>query len=81
MRNVTGSFTVESDGSGSIYATDVRGSVIVESDGSGNIEVNKVGRDFKVDSKGSGSIDYASVTGQVDIPERHRDRGRRNDER
>ena len=81
VRNVTGSFTVESDGSGSIYATDVRGSVIVESDGSGDIEVNKVGRDFKVDSKGSGSIDYASVTGQVDIPERHRDRGRRNDER
>lgn len=81
VRNVMGSFTVESDGSGSIYATDVRGSVIVESDGSGNIEVNKVGRDFKVDSKGSGSIDYASVTGQVDIPERHRGRGRRSDER
>ena len=81
VRNVMGSFTVESDGSGSIYATDVRGSVIVESDGSGNIEVNKVGRDFKVDSKGSGSIDYASVTGQVDIPERHRARGRRSDER
>ena len=81
VRNVTGSFTVESDGSGSIYATDVRGSVIVESDGSGDIEVNKVGRDFKVDSKGSGSIDYASVTGQVDVPERHRGRGRRSDER
>jgi hypothetical protein len=81
VRNVTGSFTVESDGSGSIYATDVRGSVIVESDGSGDIEVNKVGRDFKVDSKGSGSIEYASVTGQVDIPERHRGRGRRSDER
>jgi hypothetical protein len=81
IRNVMGSFTVESDGSGGIYATDVRGSVIVESDGSGNIEVNKIGRDFKVDSKGSGSIDYASVTGQVDIPERHRGRGRRSDER
>jgi DUF4097 and DUF4098 domain-containing protein YvlB len=81
LRNVMGSFTVESDGSGNIYATDVRGSVIVESDGSGNIEVNKVGRDFKVDSKGSGSIDYASVTGQVDVPERHRGRGRRSDER
>jgi DUF4097 and DUF4098 domain-containing protein YvlB len=81
VRNVTGSFTVESDGSGSIYATDVRGSVFVESDGSGDIDVNKVGRDFKVDSKGSGSIDYASVTGQVDIPERHRDRGRRSQER
>jgi DUF4097 and DUF4098 domain-containing protein YvlB len=81
VRNVTGSFTVESDGSGSIYATDVRGSVIVESDGSGNIEVNKVGRDFKVDSKGSGSIDYSSVTGQVDVPERHRGRGRRGEER
>lgn len=81
IRNVMGSFTVESDGSGSIYATDVRGSVIVESDGSGNIEVNRVGRDFKVDSKGGGSIDYASVTGQVDIPERHRGRGRRSDER
>ena len=81
IRNVMGSFTVESDGSGSIYATDVRGSVIVESDGSGNIEVNKVGRDFKVDSKGSGNIDYASVTGQVDVPERHRGRGRRSDER
>lgn len=81
IRNVMGSFTVESDGSGSIYATDVRGSVIVESDGSGNIEVNRVGRDFKVDSKGGGSIDYASVTGQVDIPERHRGRGHRSDER
>jgi hypothetical protein len=81
IRNVMGSFTVESDGSGSIYATDVRGSVIVESDGSGNIEVNKVGRDFKVDSKGGGSIGYASVTGEVDIPERHRGRGRRSDER
>jgi DUF4097 and DUF4098 domain-containing protein YvlB len=81
VRNVTGSFTVESDGSGGIYATDVRGSVIVEQDGSGEIDVNKVGRDFKVDSKGSGGIDYASVTGQVNIPERHRDRGRRSQER
>jgi hypothetical protein len=54
VRNVTGSFTVESDGSGSIYATDIRGSVIVQNDGSGEIDVNKVGRDFKVESK-SGS--------------------------
>jgi hypothetical protein len=81
VRNVTGSFTVESDGSGSIYATDVRGSVIVQNDGSGGIEVNKVGRDFKVESKGSGSIDYAAVSGRVDIPERHRDRYRRGEER
>jgi hypothetical protein len=79
--NVTGSFTVQSDGSGSIYATDVRGSVVVESDGSGEIEVSKIGRDFKVESKGSGSIDYSSVTGQVNVPERHRGRGRRGVER
>ena len=32
VRNVTGSFTVESDGSGSIYATDIRGSVIIQND-------------------------------------------------
>ena len=81
VRNVTGSFTVETDGSGSIYATDVRGSVIVQNDGSGGIEVNKVGRDFKVESKGSGSIEYTAVSGQVDIPERHRDRYRRGQER
>lgn len=79
VRNVTGSFTVESDGSGSIYATDVRGSVIVQNDGSGSIEVNKVGKDFRVESKGSGSIDYADVSGQIDIPERHRDRRRGSD--
>jgi len=76
VRNVTGSFTVESDGSGGIYATDVRGSVVVQNDGSGSIEVNKVGKDFRVESKGSGSIDYASVSGQIDIPERRRDRHR-----
>ena len=81
VRNVTGSFTVESDGSGGIYATDVRGSVVVENDGSGEIEVNKVGRDFTVQSKGGGSIDYSAVSGKVDIPERHRDRGRRREER
>jgi hypothetical protein len=81
VRNVTGSFTVESDGSGSIHASDIRGSVIVESDGSGEIEVNKVGRDFRVNSKGSGSIDYATVSGQVVIPERHRGRERDRDER
>ena len=81
VRNVTGSFTVESDGSGGIFATDVRGSVVVQNDGSGEIEVNKVGRDFTVESKGSGSIDYAAVSGKVDIPERHRGRGRRGDER
>ena len=81
VRNVTGSFTVESDGSGSIHASDIRGSVIVESDGSGEIEVSKVGRDFRVDSKGSGSIDYATVSGLVVIPERHRGRERDWDER
>jgi hypothetical protein len=81
VRNVTGSFTVESDGSGGIYATDVRGSVIVENDGSGSIEVNKVGKDFRVESKGSGSIEYADVSGKIDIPERHRDRHGRSDER
>lgn len=81
VRNVAGSFTVETDGSGGIYATDVRGSVVVENDGSGEIEVNKVGRDFRVESKGSGSIDYSAVSGQVDVPDRHRGRGRRGDER
>lgn len=80
VRNVTGSFTVESDGSGGIYATDVRGSIIVQNNGSGSIEVNKVGKDFRVESKGSGSIDYADVSGQVDIPERHRDRHHRSDQ-
>jgi DUF4097 and DUF4098 domain-containing protein YvlB len=81
VRNVTGSFTVESDGSGSIYASDIRGSVIVQNDGSGGIEVDKVGRDFKVESKGSGSIEYTAVRGKIDIPERHRDRFRRGEER
>jgi DUF4097 and DUF4098 domain-containing protein YvlB len=81
VRNVTGSFIVESDGSGGIYATDVRGSVIVQSDGSGSIEVTKVGKDFKVESKGGGSIDYAEVSGQIDIPEQHRDRHRGRGER
>jgi hypothetical protein len=76
VRNVTGSFTVETDGSGGIYATDVRGSVVVENDGSGSIEVNKVGKDFRVESKGSGSIDYAAVSGEINIPEQHRDRRR-----
>jgi DUF4097 and DUF4098 domain-containing protein YvlB len=81
VRNVTGSFTVESDGSGGIYATDVRGSVIVQNDGSGSIEVNKVGKDFRVESKGSGSIEYADVSGQIDIPDRRRDRHRGSDHR
>jgi hypothetical protein len=76
VRNVSGSFTVRTDGSGSISATDIRGSVIVENDGSGEIEATKVGRDFTVESKGSGSINYREVSGQVDIPSRHRrDRG------
>lgn len=81
VRNVTGSFTVDSDGSGGIYATDVRGSVVVQNDGSGSIEVNKVGKDFRVESKGSGSINYAGVSGQINIPERHRDRYRGSDNR
>jgi hypothetical protein len=81
VRNVTGSFIVESDGSGGIYATDVRGSVIVQNDGSGSIEVNKVGKDFRVGSKGGGSIDYAEVSGKIDIPEQHRGRHGRSDER
>jgi hypothetical protein len=34
-----------------------------------------------VESKGSGSIDYSSVSGKIDIPERHRGRGRGSDER
>lgn len=76
VRNVTGSFTVKTDGSGGIHATDVRGSVIVQSDGSGQIEATKIGRDFTVQSKGSGAIHYREVSGQVDIPERHRYRGR-----
>jgi len=54
---------------------------VVENDGSGEIEVNKVGRDFRVESKGSGNIDYSDVTGRVDIPERHRDRRYRGDDR
>lgn len=81
VRNVTGSFIVQSDGSGGIHARDVRGSVLVESDGSGSIEVQQVGRDFTVESKGSGSIDYSSVSGKVDVPERHRGRARRDVER
>jgi DUF4097 and DUF4098 domain-containing protein YvlB len=72
VRNVTGSFTVRSDGSGGISANDIRGSVIVENDGSGEIEATKVGKDFTVESKGSGSINYRQVSGQVDIPARHR---------
>jgi len=72
VRNVTGSFTVKSDGSGGISASDIRGSVIVENDGSGEIDANKVGKDFTVESKGSGSIKYREVSGQIDIPERHR---------
>jgi len=78
VRSVSGSFVVESDGSGGIYATDVKGSVIVEHDGSGSIDVSKVGKDFRVESKGSGAIDYSEVTGRVDIPQRHRDRGYRS---
>jgi hypothetical protein len=74
VRNASGSFVVESDGSGGIFATDVKGSVVVHNDGSGEIEVSKVGKDFRVESKGSGSIDYTDVTGKVDIPERRRDR-------
>ena len=81
VRNVTGSFTVQSDGSGGIHARDVKGSVVVESDGSGSIEVQQIGRDFRVESKGSGSIDYSAVSGQVDVPERHRGRARRDIER
>ena len=80
-RNVTGSFIVETDGSGGIFATEVKGSVLVENDGSGSIEVNRVGKDLRVDSKGSGSIDYADVSGQVNIPSRHRDRGRHDYDR
>jgi hypothetical protein len=70
-----------SDGSGGIHARDVKGSVVVESDGSGSIEVQQVGRDFRVESKGSGSIDYSAVSGAVNIPERHRERARRDIER
>lgn len=81
VRNVTGSFTVKDDGSGGIHASDIRGSVVVENDGSGSIEANTIGRDFKVESKGSGSITYHGVSGEVDIPERHRSRQRREQER
>jgi hypothetical protein len=34
-----------------------------------------------VDSKGSGSIDYSAVSGKVDVPDRHRGRGRGSDDR
>jgi hypothetical protein len=81
VRNVTGSFTVESDGSGGIFATDVKGSVLVQNDGSGSIEVNKVGKDLRVENKGSGDIEYTDVSGQIDIPDRHRDRSRRGYDR
>jgi hypothetical protein len=81
VRNVTGSFIVETDGSGGIYATDVKGSVVVQNDGSGSIEVNKIGKGLRVENKGSGDIEYTEVTGQIDIPERHRDRGRRGYDR
>lgn len=81
VQNVTGSFTVKDDGSGGIHASDIRGSVVVENDGSGSIEANTIGRDFKVESKGSGSITYHGVSGEVDIPERHRSRQRREQER
>ena len=81
VRNVTGSFTVESDGSGGIFATDVKGSVVVQNDGSGSIEVNKVGKDLRIENKGSGDIEYADVSGQIDIPDRHRDRFRRGNNR
>jgi len=78
VNNVTGSFTVRSDGSGGITATDVRGSLLVRSDGSGGIDASKIGKNFTVESKGSGSIRYREVSGQVEIPQRHRDRD--NDE-
>jgi len=77
VKNVSGSFTVRSDGSGGISASDIRGSVIVENDGSGDIDASKIGRDFTVESKGGGSIHYREVSGQVDIPERHRHRDRK----
>ena len=80
VRNVTGSFTVKNDGSGGITASDIRGSVIVQNDGSGEIEATKIGRNFTVESKGSGSINFREVSGQVDIPSRHR-RGRDDDNR
>ena len=80
-RNVTGSFTVESDGSGSIFATDVRGSVVVQSDGSGDVAATKIGKDFRVESKGSGDIAYSQVSGQVNVPERHRERRHGGDHR
>lgn len=79
VRNITGSFTVRRDGSGGITATDIRGSVIVRNDGSGSIDATKVGRDFTVESKGSGSIQYREISGQVDIPDRHRRRDRNDD--
>ncbi len=53
VRNARGSFTVKSDASGAIHATDVRGSVIVQNDGAGTIEVNNLGEDLLVESKGS----------------------------
>lgn len=81
VRNVTGSFTVESDGSGGIFATDVKGSVLVQNDGSGSIEVSKIGKDLRVENKGSGDIEYTDVSGQIDIPDRHRDRFRRGSDR
>ena len=70
--DVTGNFTVEEDGSGSIDVSGVGGTMRVESDGSGNIDVDRVAGDFVVDSDGSGSIRYATVKGEVRIPERRR---------
>ncbi len=78
----SGSFSVIG-AAGSVRITDGSGDLTIENVGGdvNSIEVNKVGKDFRVESKGSGSIDYADVSGQVNIPQRHRDRRDRSGDR
>lgn len=64
------------DGSGGISIRNVGADVHVR-DGSGSIDVMDVRGDFVVSDDGSGSIDWSGVSGRVDVPSRHRQRGRR----
>jgi len=73
---VEGSVTIE-DGSGGIDIADVGGSIDVPADGSGGIDVRGVRGDLSVARKGSGSIGYRDVQGRVDVPDRDRNRRRR----
>jgi hypothetical protein len=68
------------DGSGAIDIAGA-GSVEIPEDGSGSIDVRDVRGDLTVGRKGSGSIDYRDVRGRVDVPDRHRGRDRRRQNR